>query len=169
MEDEYELKKINIVLSILLGVSTLYGVVETMTSYNNLDIINNQHEQLSQLQDENDNLNTTITSLTIDRDQYKKRFSEIQKSSKSEYDKGYEKGWDDSNAQFKADAEAFANNGGVNTNISGSCKNPTIEGNISSYGKIYHLPGDRYYERTNPEVMFCTEADAIAAGFRKSE
>lgn len=33
---------------------------------------------------------------------------------------------------------------------------------------IYHLPGMPYYEETVPERMFCTEAEARAAGFRKS-
>ena len=44
-----------------------------------------------------------------------------------------------------------------------------IKGNISSSGKIYHLPGGAFYKRTNPEMCFATEADAQAAGFRKSQ
>jgi len=43
-----------------------------------------------------------------------------------------------------------------------------IKGNISSSGKIYHLPGGTFYDRTNPEMCFTTEAEAQAAGFRKS-
>jgi len=43
-----------------------------------------------------------------------------------------------------------------------------IKGNISSSGKIYHLPGGSFYERTNPEVCFASESEAIQAGFRKS-
>lgn len=44
-----------------------------------------------------------------------------------------------------------------------------IKGNISSGGeKIYHMPGGAFYTRTNPEMCFATEAEAQAAGFRKS-
>jgi len=45
-----------------------------------------------------------------------------------------------------------------------------IKGNHSRRGEfIYHLPGQRYYEVTRPEAMFCTEREAIAAGFRRSK
>lgn len=44
-----------------------------------------------------------------------------------------------------------------------------IKGNISSSGKIYHVPGGAFYKRVNPEVCFKTEAEARAAGFRKSQ
>lgn len=44
-----------------------------------------------------------------------------------------------------------------------------IKGNHSRYGDyIYHLPGQRYYDVTRPEALFCTEREAIAAGFRRS-
>jgi micrococcal nuclease len=51
---------------------------------------------------------------------------------------------------------------------------PMIKGNISSDGeKIYHVPGGVLYEQTAideaaGERWFCTEADAVAAGWRKS-
>lgn len=50
-----------------------------------------------------------------------------------------------------------------------------IKGNISSSGeKIYHLPGQRYYDKTvidesKGERWFCTEQEAIQAGWRKSK
>lgn len=51
-----------------------------------------------------------------------------------------------------------------------------IKGNISSGSgeKIYHVPGQRYYEQTridpnNGERWFCTEEEAIANGWRKSK
>lgn len=50
-----------------------------------------------------------------------------------------------------------------------------IKGNISSSGeKIYHLPGQRYYDKTiidtnKGERWFCTEQGAISAGWRKSK
>jgi micrococcal nuclease len=51
-----------------------------------------------------------------------------------------------------------------------SCAEPKIKGNINSRGeKIYHLPGGRYYEQTKAEMMFCTEEEALAAGFRKAK
>lgn len=49
-----------------------------------------------------------------------------------------------------------------------------IKGNISSDGeKIYHVPGQRYYDVTvitpsKGERWFCTEAEAVAAGWRKA-
>lgn len=50
-----------------------------------------------------------------------------------------------------------------------------IKGNISSSGeKIYHLPSQRYYDKTvidetKGERWFCSEEDAISAGWRKSK
>lgn len=46
-----------------------------------------------------------------------------------------------------------------------------IKGNISASGKIYHVPGQAFYERTGirserGERWFCSEADAQAAGWR---
>lgn len=46
-----------------------------------------------------------------------------------------------------------------------------IKGNVSSNGRIYHLPGSREYARTRistakGERWFCTEAEARAAGWR---
>jgi micrococcal nuclease len=49
-----------------------------------------------------------------------------------------------------------------------------IKGNINAEGvKIYHLPGQKYYEDTviepaKGERWFCSEAEAVAAGWRKS-
>lgn len=48
---------------------------------------------------------------------------------------------------------------------SGSCN---IKGNQGSNGWIYHLPGMPFYDRTNPEQIFCTEAEARAAGYRRA-
>lgn len=50
-----------------------------------------------------------------------------------------------------------------------------IKGNINSKGeKIYHLPGQRYYEKTQieeakGESWFCSEEEAEKAGWRKSK
>ena len=45
-----------------------------------------------------------------------------------------------------------------------------IKGNDSSSGElIYHVPGGQYYNVTNPEECFATEADAQAAGYRASQ
>ncbi|MEM1130816.1 MAG: thermonuclease family protein [Pseudomonadota bacterium] len=46
-----------------------------------------------------------------------------------------------------------------------------IKGNISTNGRIYHTPWSRWYARTRintnrGERWFCTEAEAIAAGWR---
>ncbi|WP_280516939.1 thermonuclease family protein [Lederbergia sp. NSJ-179] len=41
-----------------------------------------------------------------------------------------------------------------------------IKGNIGSSEKIYHTPDSPWYRQTKPEVMFCTEEEAVKAGFR---
>ncbi len=60
----------------------------------------------------------------------------------------------------------------ANDNAPNQCR---IKGNISSKGeRIYHTPGGQYYDRTKispskDERWFCSEAEAIAAGWRKSK
>jgi micrococcal nuclease len=49
-----------------------------------------------------------------------------------------------------------------------------IKGNISSTGKIFHMPGCGSYEKTvidesAGERYFCTEAEAVSAGWRKAK
>lgn len=49
----------------------------------------------------------------------------------------------------------------------------TIKGNISSNGRIYHLPGTSSYARTiinesAGERWFCSEAEAVSAGWRRA-
>jgi len=60
--------------------------------------------------------------------------------------------------------------------VGAACDQPLIKGNISlSTGeKIYHVPGGYYYDDTvideaKGERWFCTEAEAVAAGWRKSK
>ena len=48
---------------------------------------------------------------------------------------------------------------------SGGC---VIKGNQGSNGWIYHLPGMPYYNQTRAEQIFCTEAEAKAAGYRRA-
>ena len=48
-----------------------------------------------------------------------------------------------------------------------------IKGNISGSGRIYHMPGQEHYDRTRispskGERMFCSEAEARAAGWRRA-
>lgn len=44
-----------------------------------------------------------------------------------------------------------------------------IKGNRNRRGQwIYHLPGMPYYEATRPEELFCSEAEAQAAGYRRA-
>lgn len=43
-----------------------------------------------------------------------------------------------------------------------------IKGNRGRHGWIYHLPGRPYYDETRAEEMFCSEAAAQAAGYRRS-
>jgi micrococcal nuclease len=66
---------------------------------------------------------------------------------------------------------AEGNGGGYPTPPAG-CR---IKGNISAGGeKIYHVPGGKYYDQTviepgKGERWFCSEAEAAAAGWRRSK
>ena len=45
-----------------------------------------------------------------------------------------------------------------------------IKGNINAQGEhIYHMKGQANYTRVIPEAWFCTEEEAVEAGFRKSQ
>jgi endonuclease YncB( thermonuclease family) len=47
--------------------------------------------------------------------------------------------------------------------------NCNIKGNRNRKGQwIYHVPGMPYYEQTRAEDIFCTEAEAQAAGYRRA-
>jgi len=49
-----------------------------------------------------------------------------------------------------------------------ACDKPIIKGNKNS--KIYHVPGGQSYDKTTANVeLFCTEAEAQAAGYRKAQ
>ncbi|MEK5146365.1 thermonuclease family protein [Psychrobacillus sp. FSL K6-4615] len=62
--------------------------------------------------------------------------------------------------------EVLTNNNAEEKSTNEQCN---IKGNINRQGKkIYHIPSGKYYEQTNPEEWFCTEQDAIQAGFKKS-
>ncbi len=60
----------------------------------------------------------------------------------------------------------------ANDNASVAC---LIKGNIPRSGeRIYHVPGGAYYRRTRINVAkgerwFCTEEEALAAGWRRSK
>lgn len=56
----------------------------------------------------------------------------------------------------------------VGQTVGGECPaSAPIKGNASSM--IYHVPGGEFYDRTNPEKSFATEAAARAAGYRASK
>ena len=67
-------------------------------------------------------------------------------------------------------ASSDSANAGTPSDAAPECAEPQIKGNIKSGGKekIYHVPGGRSYDQTKAEVMFCTEEEAQAAGFRKA-
>lgn len=61
----------------------------------------------------------------------------------------------------------------ANSRASVASRSPTgaclIKGNINRRGEyIYHMPGMPYYDVTRAERMFCSEAEAQAAGFRRA-
>ena len=49
---------------------------------------------------------------------------------------------------------------------SGGC---SIKGNQGTNGWIYHVPGMPYYAQTRAEHVFCSEAEARAAGYRRAK
>lgn len=79
----------------------------------------------------------------------------------------------------QAQTDAQSNNRGLWSECkSGSYQSITgcpIKGNTSSSGeKIYHLPGQKYYDKTvidesRGERWFCSENEAVNAGWRKSK
>ena len=80
------------------------------------------------------------------------------------YDKEvyYAKMKEDKQKENDSDLLTDEDNSTIN-NTDNSC---VIKGNINSKGnKIYHMPGQRDYDNTVPEEMFCTVEEAEAAGF----
>ncbi len=78
-------------------------------------------------------------------------------------------------ARIAASASPKAQGGGRSTRASGdqvyrNAFGCAIKGNVSYRNGeyIYYLPGMKYYDGTRPERLFCTEAEAQAAGFRRS-
>ena len=71
------------------------------------------------------------------------------------------------NAENNSNSSCNVESGKVYVDANG---NGLIKGNINSKGeKIYHLPGDKWYNKTHAEAWFKTEAEAQAAGFRPSK
>lgn len=69
-----------------------------------------------------------------------------------------------------ADKSSNSNSSSSTSTSSAGCSKPTIKGNINSKNeKIYHVPGGAAYEQTQAEQLFCTEDEAVAAGFRKAK
>jgi hypothetical protein len=106
----------------------------------------------------------------------RKLIAKNQTSTKSNYTtKSTEKPVDNTEKKTKATANPVTEEPAVtatqdkskleNKTTSGECK---IKGNISANSKIYHVKGGSFYERVKPEQCFNTEAEAKAAGFRKS-
>lgn len=66
-------------------------------------------------------------------------------------------------AATKDQKDDAATNNGESTKTNNSC---VIKGNINAKGnKIYHMPGQRDYDNTVAEEMFCTEEEAVENGF----
>jgi endonuclease YncB( thermonuclease family) len=62
-----------------------------------------------------------------------------------------------------------ANKAPVVQSIASASSGCAIKGNRGSNGWIYHLPGMPFYGRTKAEEMFCSEAQAVAAGYRRAK
>ena len=73
--------------------------------------------------------------------------------------------------QFNSAPKPVAGRGDVRSAArpSYSSRNCDIKGNRNRKGEwIYHLPGMPYYDVTRPEELFCSEAQAAAAGYRRA-
>lgn len=76
--------------------------------------------------------------------------------------------------QYKSENNSTASTESVKS-VSSASSECNIKGNINSKGeKIYHTPGQRYYDKTQVEESkgerwFCSESEAEAAGWRKSK
>ena len=57
----------------------------------------------------------------------------------------------------------------VRAQPSASSSGCAIKGNQGNNGWIYHLPGMPFYSRTKAEQMFCSEAEARAAGYCRAK
>jgi endonuclease YncB( thermonuclease family) len=72
--------------------------------------------------------------------------------------------------QAAAAASGAAMGAAMGAAAGGGC---TIKGNVSQSGRIYHLPGQENYDDTRidtsrGERWFCSEAEAVAAGWRRA-
>lgn len=77
---------------------------------------------------------------------------------------------------WSPDLPKFATYEVANNKEENNAPNPScpIKGNISSGGKIYHIPGGYYYSKTviepdKGERWFCSESEAQKEGWRKSK
>lgn len=72
-----------------------------------------------------------------------------------------------SSTSTSGNSNAFQNNPADDKESNLSCKGK-IKGNANS--KIYHMPGDAFYDRTKDNIVwFCTESQAQDAGYRHSK
>ena len=68
-----------------------------------------------------------------------------------------------------AELQTFARRIAPRANPEASYSGCAIKGNRNRKGQwIYHVPGMPYYDVTRAEEMFCTEAQARAAGYRRA-
>lgn len=80
-----------------------------------------------------------------------------------------------STTQEQQDTPVISSDSSSSTNTNTNSAECNIKGNISSKGeKIYHMPGQKYYNSTKidtsaGERWFCSEAEAQAAGWRRSK
>lgn len=74
---------------------------------------------------------------------------------------------------FRAEMEAPAVHRSAGSSPQKAPAGCAIKGNISKSGRIFHMPGQRDYARTRidagrGERWFCSEAEAVAAGWRRA-
>jgi hypothetical protein len=71
--------------------------------------------------------------------------------------------------EYRAEERQAGNTRSRQATVRSAATGCLIKGNRNHRGQwIYHLPGMPYYDQTRAEEMFCTEAEAQAAGYRKS-
>lgn len=92
-------------------------------------------------------------------------------------DKGFNSDITTDSSKSSSTSNASTSSNNTNTNVNANVNANTsdnsscnIKGNISSSGeKIYHSPGQSYYDKTQEEEMFCSVQEAELAGYRASK
>lgn len=116
-----------------------------------------------------DSKQSTDTSAKQQQEQQKLKEEQEKKDAEEKAKKQAEENTKATETQSTSNASSSSTSSTEN-NSNTSSGHGSIKGNINSKGeKIYHVPGGAFYDKTDAEEWFNTEAEAQAAGYRKSK